>query len=214
MKILYYGYRDWAINIFYKIELKEKYLITHNDYEIINHLNPDLIFFIGWSDIIPSNIIDNYTCICLHPSKLPKYRGGSPIQNQIINGELDSAVTFFIMNNKIDCGDIICQEYLSLDGKLKDILNRIENTGAIYINDIIKKFNFGNISKIKQNEEESSLFKRRKQSDSEITIYEILNNDPIYLYNKIRCLNDPYPNAYIKCKDGKKLFLLDSKIEK
>ena len=46
----------------------------------------------------------------LHPSPLPKYRGGSPIQNQIINGESKSAVTLFKINNKIDQGDIIYQK--------------------------------------------------------------------------------------------------------
>ena len=45
----------------------------------------------------------------LHPSPLPKYRGGSPIQNQIIRGVVDSMVTIFVMNDKIDAGDIIAQ---------------------------------------------------------------------------------------------------------
>jgi methionyl-tRNA formyltransferase len=97
MKIVYYGYRDWAINIFSKLEISEKYLITSKNYSILEHIEPNLVFFIGWSDIIPKEIIEKYTCICLHPSPLPKYRGGSPIQHQIINGEVDSAVTFFVV---------------------------------------------------------------------------------------------------------------------
>lgn len=212
MKIAYYGYRDWSINIFQNLKLKEKYLITHNDYDILSKINPDLVFFIGWSNIIPNDIIKNYTCICLHPSPLPKYRGGSPIQNQIINGEIDSAVTLFIMDSGIDTGDIVSQEYLSLKGKLNDIFKSIVNIGSKSINLLIKKVEYGDIVRIKQDENESSFFKRRKESDSEITIDEILNSDPNYLYNKIRSLNDPYPNAYIRCKNGKKLFLLDSKI--
>ena len=53
MKIVYYGYRDWAINIFSKLEISEKYLITSKDYSILEHIEPNLVFFIGWSDIIP-----------------------------------------------------------------------------------------------------------------------------------------------------------------
>ena len=214
MKILYYGYRDWSINIFSNIELEEKYLISHKNYDIISNIGPDLLFFIGWSEIVPNDIINKYTCICLHPSPLPKYRGGSPIQNQIINGEVDSAVTLFIMDSGIDTGDIIYQEYLSLKGNLSDIFKNIVSIGSKSINTIIKRYKDGNLDKIKQDDSQSSFFKRRKESESEITIDDIVNNDPVYLYNKIRCLNDPYPNAFIRCKNGKKLFIIDSKYEK
>lgn len=214
MKIAYYAYRDWAISIYSKIDVAEKYLISSKDYLILDAIRPDLVFFIGWSDIIPSNIIDAYTCICLHPSPLPKYRGGSPIQNQIINGEKDSAITFFVMDQGLDTGDILYQEYLSLDGKLSDIFKRIESIGTEYINVIIDDYDSDNVVLIKQDNLKSSYCKRRKEEDSEIKIDDILNNDPFLLYNKIRSLNDPYPNAFIKCKNGKKLFLIDSKYEK
>jgi UDP-galactopyranose mutase len=58
MKIVYYGYRDWAINIFSKLEISEKYLITSKNYSILEHIEPNLVFFIGWSDIIPKEIIE------------------------------------------------------------------------------------------------------------------------------------------------------------
>jgi methionyl-tRNA formyltransferase len=214
MKIAYYGYRDWSINIFSKIDIEDKYLINTKDYNILDFIKPDLVFFIGWSNIIPNSIIEKYKCICLHPSPLPKYRGGSPIQNQIINGELDSAVTFFIMDQGIDTGDIIYQSYLSLDGKLDDIFKNIELIGIEYINKIISDYKNNQITSYKQDDSKSTYCKRRKQSDSEINIEDILNNEPVYLYNKIRSLNDPYPNAFIRCKDGKKLFLIESNYEK
>ena len=56
-----------------------------------------------------------------HPSPLPKFRGGSPIQNQIINGKSDSAVSIFKISEKLDEGDIIYQKYLSLEGELSKI---------------------------------------------------------------------------------------------
>jgi methionyl-tRNA formyltransferase len=213
MKIVYYGYRDWAINIFSKIEINEKYLINHKDYSLLDSLKPNLVFFIGWSDIIPNEIVEKYTCICLHPSPLPKYRGGSPIQNQIINEEKNSAVTFFIMDTKLDNGDIIYQPYLCLNGKLSKIFKDIELIGIEYINKIIKDYQDNNLKIYKQDNSEATFFKRRKESDSEITINEFLNNEPLYLYNKIRSLNDPYPNAFIKCKNGKKLFITESYYE-
>ena len=47
---------------------------------------------------------------------------------------------------------------------------------------------------------------------SEIKIDEIKNCTAKELYNKIRSLQDPYPNAFIKCKDGTKLFITHTKL--
>jgi len=214
MKIAYYGYRDWAINIFSKLEINEKYLITNKDYSILEHIEPDLIFFIGWSDIVPKEIIKKYICICLHPSPLPKYRGGSPIQHQIINGEVDGAVTFFIMDEGIDTGDIIYQPYISLKGELNCIFKEIESIGVEYLTKISYDYQNDKLIRYCQDNSKSTYYKRRKESESEIKISDILNNEPIMLYNKIRSLTDPYPNAFIKCKDGKKLYLINVKYEK
>lgn len=213
MKIVYFGYRDWSIDIFGKIDIEKKYLVTNKDYSVIEFLNPDLVFFIGWSDIVPIDIIKKYTCICLHPSPLPKYRGGSPIQHQIINNEKHSAVTFFIMDQGIDTGDILYQPYLSLGGTLSEILQNIKLLGIEYLNKIIIDYKKNQLIRYKQDNSKSTYYKRRKESDSEITIEEIENSTPQNLHNKIRSLNNPYPNAFIKCKDGKKLFITESNYE-
>ena len=145
----------------------------------------------------------------LHPSPLPKYRGGSPIQNQIINGEETSSVTLFKMNKNLDSGDIYKQLTFSLTGKLDDIFKRITTLGFYATIEIINN----NYEIIKQEDSKASYFKRRSPSDSEITQSELKNSTAKYLHNKIRMLNDPYPNAYIKTNDNKKLFIIESKLE-
>ena len=112
MKLCCVGYREWALKIYKKLENKgfEIYLIDNksdfDENKIIDY-DPDFILFYGWSWIIQERLINDYLCVMLHPSPLPKYRGGSPIQNQIINGEKDSAVSLFIMDKGIDTGDIM-----------------------------------------------------------------------------------------------------------
>ena len=59
----------------------------------------------------------------------------------------------------------------------------------------------------KQDESEATYCKRRKPEESEITIDEIMNKSAHELYDKVRMLNDPYPNAFIRCKNGDKLFI-------
>ena len=63
-----------------------------------------------------------------------------------------------------------------------------------------------------QKSEEATYFARRKPEQSEITIDELENQTAEYLYNKIRMLQDPYPNAYIKTFDGKKLFIKSAQL--
>ena len=209
MKVACIGYRDWALRIYDFLEER-----TEHDFMIIaskreycetkiREFNPDIILFYGWSWIIGGKIIDDYKCIMLHPSPMPKYRGGSPIQNQIINGEKQSAVTLFLMDSGVDTGDIIAQESMSLDGRLSDVLERIYKLGCKLT---LKILNDG-YTTIKQDDSKSTHYKRRKKSDSEITLDEIKEKSADYLYNKIRMLEDPYPNAFIRTKDGKKLLI-------
>lgn len=220
--ILLCGYRDWFIKIHSDLinddELNKNFnFLTCKDTDelnkIINEQKIDYIFFLGWSWIIKNDILDKYTCICLHPSKLPLYRGGSPIQHQIINGEKTSAVTFFIMDEKIDHGPIVWTKEFSLEGSLNDIFNRIANIGSVGMNEILNFINSNNRLEAKeQNHSESTYFKRRTPNQSEIKIEDLQNQTAEQLYNKIRALQDPYPNAYILCKDGTKLYIQQANI--
>ncbi len=209
MKIMCISYRDWAFKIYANIqeETEHEYLIinSYENYsdEKVLEFNPDYILFYGWSWLVSSEIIEKFKCIMLHPSPLPKYRGGSPIQNQIINGEQNSMVTLFFMTDSLDDGDIILQEAISLNGHLNDIFNRIIKIGTKLTQDFLE----GNYTPTKQLEKDATYCKRRKPSEGEITIEELQTKDSIYLFNKIRMLEDPYPNAYIKTVDGKKLLL-------
>ena len=99
------------------------------DSEKLIDFKPDLILWYGWSWLVDNIFVDEYTSIMLHPSPLPKYRGGSPIQNQIINGEKNSAVTLFKMTRELDDGDIYKQLPFSLKGSLDDIFDRITKLG-------------------------------------------------------------------------------------
>ena len=114
------------------------------------------------------------------------------------------------MTDELDGGDILAQEEISLEGKIEDILKRITRVGSRLTKIIIS----GNIIRRKQNENESTFYNRRKDQDNEITIQEILNKDSQYLYNKIRMLGDPYPFAYIKTADGKRLLIKEVVVEK
>ena len=162
MKILCCTYRDWANKIYHSLEQKltDKTFIKINsmefDYGHIETIKPDLILWYGWSKIIPKALLKKYYSVMLHPSPLPLYRGGSPIQNQIINGEEVSAVTLFKMDEGIDTGDIISQVPLSLKGDLQEIFARIVQLGTNQTRKMIT--DFPNLKLKKQDNSISSSF--------------------------------------------------------
>jgi methionyl-tRNA formyltransferase len=175
--------------------------------EIIRKHSPMVIPTYGWSWIILKNILAIAPCLVLHPSKLPKYRGGSPIQNQLIEGVTESAVSIIYAEDKVDSGEILAQEKISYEGYLSDIFSRMAKTGlklSIRLFDDMAK---GIHKSTLQDESQATYVKRRTPQMSEITKEELSTKSAKYLYNKIRGLQEPYPEAYILCADGKKLFI-------
>ena len=200
MVYLFCAYREWSIKLYEKLSKKYDNFVLLNSpkkltFSFVKKLNPEFIFFPDWSWIIPEKITSNYKCVCFHESNLPKFRGGSPLQNQIIRGITKTKTTAFFMSEGIDEGDIILQRNLSLSGNINEIfLRMIENDFKI-----IEKIILGNYKLTKQ-KGRRSIFKRRNPEDSE------LDSSPHsleYFYNFIRMLDDPYPNAFIKLGDKK-----------
>ena len=215
MKILCIGYREWVKRIYFRLNKnknKNQKFYYHfekkNLDKKIKKISPDYILFYGWSWFIKKKIFSKYKCLMLHPSALPKFRGGSPLQNQIIRNVTNSAVTIFQINEIVDGGDILYQSKLSLKGSLADIFERIIDIGSTATTKIL---NSKKIKSKKQNHLKATYYKRREPKESEITLKEMKNSKPNYLYNKIRMLADPYPNAFIKIKN-KKLIIKDFKI--
>ena len=210
MKIACVGYREWACRIYDDTRStfpQHEFLIFKSkeqfDISSLIDFDPEIILFYGWSWMVPDDITKKFMCVMLHPAPLPKYRGGSPIQNQIIRGETESVVTLFVMDEGIDTGDIVGRCPISLEGSLDEIFDRIYSAGLALTSSMLN----GHYERIPQDHDKSTYYKRRKKSDSELTLDELTNAPADYLYNKIRMLADPYPNAFIKTSDGKKLLI-------
>lgn len=215
MKIACIGYRDWALRIYEELERQTNHTFliirSKDEYEekALMDFQPDLVLFYGWSWNVSSRTIQSFDCIMLHPSPLPKYRGGSPIQNQIIAGEKNSAVTLFLMTEELDAGDIVAQEGFSLEGHLEDILARISEIGLRLTLDILKN----GYTRAPQNHSQATYCKRRKPEESELTKEELATSSAERLCDKIRMLEDPYPNAFIRTADGGRLIIKRAEFE-
>jgi methionyl-tRNA formyltransferase len=131
------------------------------------------------------------------------------LQNQIIRGLNSSAVTIFRMTEVVDAGPILKQQALDLRGELDQIFSRIIASGVKMTREILA----GQYRLTPQSEVGSSTYARRSVSESEITPSEIANETAEFLYNKIRMLQHPYPNAFLRAGDGKKVFLTRAHLE-
>lgn len=237
LKIAFFAYRKWAFHLLRQLKHFDDWEISsvystqqHEDSEGINfeEINPkdlnsyiqilkrkgvSIALFYGWSWFVPKEFLEAFKCICLHPSPLPKYRGGSPMQHQIIQGEKQSAVTLFFMTEGMDDGDIIEQQSFSLEGDLTAIFSCISDVGALLTARMLNRFARGDFKAKKQDESKATVFKRRKPSESELKPEDFKNHSAEEIHNLVRSLGDPYPNAFIVCKDGKKLFFVKTKLQ-
>lgn len=182
-------------------KIKNILVINKLNKKLIKKIKPKIIFFIHWSNMIDKSIYNKYLCIQFHCSNLPKGRGGSPIQNQIIRGIKNTKLSAFKVSKKLDSGPVCLKENLSLRGNGLDILIRLERKSI----DMIKK-----ITKMKQivfskQIGKPTFFKRRTKKQSKINIKSF--NSVSKLYDFMRMLDAPgYPNAYFELNKFKLSF--------
>ena len=202
MKILCFGYREWALRIYEKLRIffPNNNFITISGNKIselqgiVESIQPDIILFYGWSDYIPESIFSKWECLMLHPSCLPKYRGGSPIQNQIQDGVIMSCVSIFKISKGIDSGNIYGQSPLELSGNLNDIFERMITVGFQLTCKILEN----NHTIVEQDDSQATIVS--EESLVKGGYYQRLQQmSAQQLYDKVRMLNsDSYPRVFIK----------------
>ena len=199
--------KEWNISNYFKLKetLNSKYnfhLITQEDeltFENIAQINPKYIFFPHWSQKIDKEIYENFESIIFHETDLPFGRGGSPIQNLIINKHYKTKISAIECSEILDSGDIYLQE--DYDLTYKSAQEIFENISEIVFQKMIPLILEKKFVKYKQKGEVIS-FKRRSENESNIETLKELSL--VNLYDFIRMLDaDTYPKAFLNLKDYK-----------
>ncbi len=153
-------------------------------------IDPDVIFFPHWNWKVSSSIHTQYPCIVFHTAPLPYGRGGSPIQNLILEGYAEAPVCAIQMTDDIDAGAIYLKQNVSLKGSLSDIFERINSTVNILIAELVT----GVLPEPKPQTGEPYYFKRRDVINNIIP----KNMDLEKVFDRIRMLDHrDYPQSYI-----------------
>lgn len=191
--------KEWAvknnISIFQPVKLREKQNI-----EELEKYEADVIVVAAFGQILPKEVLDmpKYGCINVHASLLPKYRGASPIQWAILNGDDETGVTTMQMGVGLDDGDILLQKKVPISsedtgGSLFDKLSKV---GADLLIETLHLIEKNDIVRIPQDDEKATHVGLIKK-DFGILSFDEENK---YILNKIRALN-PWPSAFTFYKD-------------
>jgi methionyl-tRNA formyltransferase len=184
------------------------------DEEFISKLSTfdfQLSIVVAYGKIIPENIlkISKLGSINIHYSLLPKYRGASPVESAILNGDTETGVAIQQMEYKMDSGPIIAIEKTNIDinEKASELRTRLIKIGGELLIKTLPFIFENKIKLINQNENEITYCKKINKEDGLID----LNDDPIKNYNKFRAYAS-WPRTFF-FKDNKRIIITKAKLE-
>lgn len=180
----------YGIPVFQPVKVKEPEAV-----ERLREYGADLFVVAAFGQILSEEILTmpKYGCINIHASLLPKYRGASPIQWAILNGETETGITIMQMAKGIDTGDILMKCAVPIDRKEtgESLHDKLCAAGAELIVKALPEIGNGNLKPEKQKEEDATYVTLLKKSMGQIDWFE----DAVWIDRLVRGLN-PWPSAY------------------
>jgi methionyl-tRNA formyltransferase len=172
--------------------------------EELKNLEPDLMVVAAYGKILPKEVLDipRFGALNIHPSLLPKYRGASPIQQAILNGDKITGVTIIKMDQKMDHGPIVAQEEFEVftEDTFESLANRLFQEAAEMLVKVIPDFVEGKITPKEQNHQQATFSKLLKKEDG----YFELDNPPENLDKMVRAYH-PWPSAWTRWSPSTKV---------
>lgn len=166
--------------------------------EELRSLQPDLIVVVAFR-MLPADVwkIPEKGTVNLHASLLPQYRGSAPINHVIINGEYTTGLTTFLIDDKIDTGNILMSEEIQIFSheNAGDLHDRMMKAGARLIIKTVSELADGNLKPVSQSNfiRGNEILKTAPKITPEFCFID-WGKDPVSIHNLIRGLS-PYPCA-------------------
>jgi methionyl-tRNA formyltransferase len=178
--------------------------------EEIHALTPDVIVVMAYGQILPSDILEipKITCLNLHASLLPRWRGAAPIQAAIAAGDRNTGITVMYMNEGLDTGDILLQRAIDIEptdtgGSLHDRLAKVAPETLLESLELLEN---GRAPRMPQHDALATYASKLKREDGKID----WTNPADAIERKIRAF-DPWPGAFMKY-DGQNLKIFSATI--
>ncbi|PAB77797.1 bifunctional UDP-4-amino-4-deoxy-L-arabinose formyltransferase/UDP-glucuronic acid oxidase ArnA [Escherichia coli] len=164
--------------------------------ERIAQLSPDVIFSFYYRHLIYDEILQLAPAgaFNLHGSLLPKYRGRTPLNWVLVNGETETGVTLHRMVKRADAGAIVAQLRIAIapDDIAITLHHKLCHAARQLLEQTLPAIKHGNILEIAQRENEATCFGRRTPDDSFLEWHKPAS----VLHNMVRAVADPWPGAF------------------
>lgn len=184
------------------------------DYEFSHKLSTidyQLSIVVAYGKIIPEDIIKlpKLGSINIHYSMLPKYRGASPVESAILNGDTETGVSIQQMQYKMDSGPIIITEKTEIfpNEKAQELRTRLIKIGGELLVKTLPDFIYKKTKTTPQDETAATFCKKIKKEDGLID----LNDNGKINYNKFRAYAT-WPRTYF-FESGKRIIITDAALE-
>lgn len=136
--------------------------------QVADH-EPDSIVVVSYGLILPTELLrmPRLGCVNLHPSRLPRHRGATPIPAAILAGDQTTGVTVFLMNERVDAGDILGQRTVLIadDDTSESLGRRLAVIGSELVIDVLDRQQRGEIWPVPQNVDGATFTRRLEKSD-------------------------------------------------
>jgi methionyl-tRNA formyltransferase len=174
---------------------------------MVDSLSPDLVVVIAYGMILPKSVTDAYFCVNLHGSLLPKYRGASPMQAAILEGDRETGVTLIRMNERMDAGEILAMERVVLapEDHLRHLHDRLSELSARVM---INYLEGERPVPVLQEDALASYCPKIQKEDLRLD----LTHSVVELIRKVKAYS-PLPGAYVMNNEGKRVKILDAREE-
>lgn len=174
----------------------------------VSSIEFDFILVVGWYHLIPKSWTENFVCLGIHASLLPKYRGGAPLVWALLNGESESGVTLFRLDEGVDTGLVLAQEKFTISDEdtVADLLKKTKVATLKVCDKTLPRLDLKNELIYKRQEGNVSIYPQRSPVDGKIR--NVMKSKE--LRNFIRAQTRPYPGAYLE-KNSLKLYIWSCK---
>jgi len=160
----------------------------------IRALKPDLLWIMGWPYLVRSPILEVAMCIGMHPTPLPRRRGGAPMNWTVLDGEPSSAVTLFRMGPGLDDGDILMQRAFVIRDSdyVGDVAQSVYELTEELVAESMSELGSESVRWQPQDHSRATFTRRRRPADGHIEWRE----SSVRIRNLIRATSHPFPGAF------------------
>lgn len=194
--------------------LQPEALRKNDDFrELMQNLESDIFVVVSYGHIIPKNILNipKYGAVNIHGSLLPRYRGASPIQQALLQGDTTTGITIMKLNEKMDEGPVIFLKRMPIEEKdtFETLYKKLAVLGGEFVVPATLDYIDGTLQPIPQDHARATNCEKIEKNDGLIDWEKMTATE---IHNRIRAFT-PWPGCFTYWQ-GKRLKLIEVEVRK